>query len=94
MTELVKRLENLFLKLDHTALLAEQMLADALFAVESGKEEDTEVLIQSDDVIDATVHHGRSVVMVTSVGMSVRFCAKNSRTATCQIGEGDCTRCP
>ena len=53
MTELVKRLENLFLKLDHTALLAEQMLADALFAVESGKDEDTEALIQSNDVIDA-----------------------------------------
>jgi len=53
MTELAKRLERLFLKLDHTALLVEQMLADALFAVESGKDEDTEVLIQSDLSIDS-----------------------------------------
>ena len=52
MSELIKRLERLFLKLDHTALLAEQMLADALFAVESGKDEDTEALIQSDLSID------------------------------------------
>ena len=53
MTELIKRLERLFLKLDHTALLVEQTLADALFAVESGKEEDTEALIQSDVTIDS-----------------------------------------
>jgi len=52
MTELAKRLERLFLKLDHTALLAEQMLADALFAVESGKDEDVETIIQSDISID------------------------------------------
>jgi phosphate transport system protein len=53
MTELIKRLERLFLKLDHTALLVEQMLADAMFAVESGKDEDTETLIQSDVSIDS-----------------------------------------
>ena len=53
MTELAKRLERLFLKLDHTALLAEQMLADALFAVESGKDEDADALVQSDLSIDA-----------------------------------------
>ena len=53
MTELIKRLERLFLKLDHTALFAEQMLADALFAVESGRDEDAEVLIHSDAVIDS-----------------------------------------
>jgi len=53
MTELIRRLERLFLKLDHNALLVEQALADALFAVESGKEEDVESLVQSDTVIDA-----------------------------------------
>ena len=53
MTELIRRLERLFLKLDHTALRVEQMLADALFAVESGKEEDVESLVQSDKVVDA-----------------------------------------
>ncbi len=52
MPELVKRLERLFLKLDHTALLVEQSLADALFAVESGKDEDAEIVIRSDDAID------------------------------------------
>jgi phosphate transport system protein len=53
MTELVKRLDRLFLKLDHTALLVEQTLADATFAVESGKTEDIETIIQSDVTIDA-----------------------------------------
>ena len=53
MSELFTRLENLFLKLEHTALLVEQTLADALFAIESGSEEDAEALIQSDDIIDA-----------------------------------------
>jgi|GEM_PF-686476 len=53
MSELVKRLERLFLKLDHTAVLVEQTLADALFAVESGTDEDTEALIQSDAVINS-----------------------------------------
>jgi phosphate transport system protein len=52
MPELVKRLERLFLKLDHTALLVEQSLADALQAVESGNEEDTEMVIHADDAID------------------------------------------
>ena len=53
MSELIKRLERLFLKLDHTAVLVEQTLADALFAVESGTDEDTETLIQSDVIIDS-----------------------------------------
>jgi len=53
MTELIKRLERLFLKLDHTALLVEQALADALFTLESGKEEDVEAIIQADIAIDA-----------------------------------------
>ena len=53
MSELAKRLERLFLKLDHTALFVEQMLADALFTLESGKEEDVETLIQSDAAIDS-----------------------------------------
>jgi len=52
MSELIKRLERLFLKLDHTALLVEQSLADALFAVDSGKDEDVETIIQSDVSID------------------------------------------
>jgi phosphate transport system protein len=52
MTELAKRLERLFLKLDHTALRVEQMFVDALFALESGKEDDVETVIQSDDSID------------------------------------------
>jgi phosphate transport system protein len=52
MTELTKRLERLFLKLDHTALLVEQMLVDALFSLESGKEDDVEAVIQSDVAID------------------------------------------
>ena len=52
MQELVKRLERLFLKLDHTALMVEQALADALYAVESGKEEDATIVMESDDNID------------------------------------------
>ena len=52
-TELAKRLERLFLKLDHTALLVEQMLADALFTLESGKDEDVETLVRSDVAIDS-----------------------------------------
>jgi len=52
MSELVKRLERLFLKLDYTALLVEQTLADALFAVESGNEEDTKIIVQGDAAID------------------------------------------
>ena len=53
MTELVKRLERLFLKLDHTALLVEQMLADAMFSIENGTDEDVETLTQADKLI----HH-------------------------------------
>ena len=53
MSELAKRLERLFSKLDHTALIVEQMLADALFTLESGKEEDIDSLIQSDAAIDS-----------------------------------------
>ena len=52
MSELIKRLERLFLKLDHTALLVEQAFADALLAVESGKEEDAEMVVHSDAAID------------------------------------------
>ena len=53
MTELTQRLERLFSKLDHTALLVEQMWADAFFSLESGKEEDVENLVQSDAAIDS-----------------------------------------
>jgi phosphate transport system protein len=52
MTELAKRLERLFLKLDHTALRVEQMFVDALFSLESGNDDDVETVIQSDDAID------------------------------------------
>ncbi|MDR0328615.1 MAG: hypothetical protein LBI05_10010 [Planctomycetaceae bacterium] len=52
MTELAKRLERLFLKLDHTALRVEQMFVDALFSMESGNDDDVETVIQSDDAID------------------------------------------
>jgi len=52
MTELTKRLERLFLKLDHTALLVEQMFADTMFSLESGNEEDVNAVIQSDAGID------------------------------------------
>jgi len=40
------------LKLDHTALLVEQILADALYAVTTGNEEDTKMVIASDETID------------------------------------------
>ena len=52
MSELSKLLERLFYKLDRTALLVEQMWADAVFSLESSNEEDTETLIQSDTTID------------------------------------------
>ena len=52
MSELFIRLEHLFLKLDHTALLVEQMIADALFAVETGRDADVETVIQSDVTVD------------------------------------------
>jgi len=53
MSELAKRLERLFFKLDRTALLVEQMLADVLFALESNNEEDAETLIHADEIIDS-----------------------------------------
>ena len=52
MSELTKRLDRLFLKLDHTALLVEQILADALYAVTTGNEEDTKMVVDSDETID------------------------------------------
>ena len=53
MTEqLFKRLDRLFLKLDHTALLVEQTLADALFAVTTMSKEDAQNVIDSDADID------------------------------------------
>jgi len=52
MSELTKRLDRLFLKLDHTALLVEQILADALYAVTTGNEEDANMVIASDEAID------------------------------------------
>lgn len=52
MPEIAKRLERLFLKLDHSALLVEQSLADALQAVESGNEDDAKLVVRSDVTID------------------------------------------
>ena len=52
MSELAKRLDRLFLKLDHMALLVEQILADSLYAVTTGNEEDTKLVIDSDETID------------------------------------------
>jgi phosphate transport system protein len=52
MSELAKRLDRLFLKLDHMALLVEQIMSDALYAVTTGNEEDTKVVIDSDEIID------------------------------------------
>ncbi len=53
MTEqLFKRLDRLFLKLDHTALLVEQALADALFAATTMDVDVARGVIDSDSVID------------------------------------------
>jgi len=52
MSELAKRLDRLFLKLDQMALLVEQVLSDALYAVTTGNEEDTKMVVDSDEIID------------------------------------------
>jgi len=52
MSELVKRLDRLFLKLDQMALLVEQILADALFAINTGNESDVQMVIESDEAVD------------------------------------------
>ena len=53
MTEqLFKRLDRLFLKLDHTALLVEQTLADALFATATMSVEIAQQVIDGDEDID------------------------------------------
>jgi len=52
MSELIKRLERLFLKLDHMALLVEQSLADAIYALVAGDEEDAKAVIDADEMID------------------------------------------
>ena len=52
MTELLKRLDRLFLKLDHMALLVEQSLSDAIYALVSGDEEDARAVIEADEAID------------------------------------------
>ena len=52
MSELPQRLDRLFLKLDHMALQVEQILADAIYAVKTGKEEDAQIVIDSDKEID------------------------------------------
>ncbi|MDR0704056.1 MAG: phosphate signaling complex protein PhoU [Planctomycetaceae bacterium] len=52
MSELSKRLERLFLKLDRAALAVEQHLADMLFAVNSNNLSDAEAIIAGDEAID------------------------------------------
>jgi len=52
MSELPQRLDRLFLKLDHMALQVEQILADAIYAVKTGKEDDAQIVIDSDEEID------------------------------------------
>jgi phosphate transport system protein len=51
-SELSKRLERLFLKLDRAALAVEQHLADMLFAVNSNNLSDAEAIIAGDEAID------------------------------------------
>ena len=52
MSELIKRLDRLFLKLDHMALLVEQSLSDAIYALVAGDEEDARAVIEADETID------------------------------------------
>ena len=52
MHELIKRLDKLFLKLDHTALLVEQSIADVIEVVLSGNQADAIAVIESDEEID------------------------------------------
>ncbi|MDR1493336.1 MAG: hypothetical protein LBT05_11535 [Planctomycetaceae bacterium] len=52
MSELVQRLDRLFLKLDHMALLVEQTLADSFYAVSSNTPEDADAVINADEAID------------------------------------------
>jgi phosphate transport system protein len=52
MSELAKKLERVFLKLDRSALAAEQQLSDMIFAVNSGKRSDAEAVIAGDEEID------------------------------------------
>jgi phosphate transport system protein len=51
-SELPKRLERLFLKLDRAALAVEQQLADMLFAINSNSLPDAEAIIAGDEAID------------------------------------------
>ncbi|MDR0337932.1 MAG: phosphate signaling complex protein PhoU [Planctomycetaceae bacterium] len=52
MSELPKRLERLFLKLDRAALAVEQHLADMLFAINNNNLSDAEAIIAGDETID------------------------------------------
>ncbi|MDR1926002.1 MAG: phosphate signaling complex protein PhoU [Planctomycetaceae bacterium] len=52
MSELPKRLERLFLKLDRAALAVEQHLSDLLFAIYGGNLADVESIIAADEEID------------------------------------------
>ncbi|GHT28516.1 phosphate transport system regulatory protein PhoU [Planctomycetales bacterium] len=52
MSELPKRLERLFLKLDRAALTVEQHLSDMLFAIDGGNLSDAEAIISGDEKIN------------------------------------------
>jgi phosphate transport system protein len=52
MSELPKRLERLFLKLDRAALAVEQHLSDMLFAIDGGNLSDAETIISGDEEIN------------------------------------------
>jgi phosphate transport system protein len=52
MSELPKRLERLFLKLDRAALAVEQHLSDLLFAIYSDNLSESELIISADEEID------------------------------------------
>ncbi|MDR2641525.1 MAG: phosphate signaling complex protein PhoU [Planctomycetaceae bacterium] len=52
MSELPKRLERLFLKLDRAALAVEQHLSDLLFAIYSDNLSEAELIISADEEID------------------------------------------
>jgi phosphate transport system protein len=52
MSELPKRLERLFLKLDRAALAVEQHLSDLLFAIDRDNLSESELIISADEEID------------------------------------------
>ncbi|GHT32129.1 hypothetical protein FACS1894214_3890 [Planctomycetales bacterium] len=68
MSELPKRLERLFLKLDRAALTVEQHLSDMLFAIDGGNLSDAEAIISGDEKINR-----REVEKIIAVKRPTRF---------------------